>query len=85
MTPFKNNQSKDLKPIVKVPAENAAFGKKTYQQGDMNNSPVTKVAPSLSPFKMPTNGVTNADSSRLQDASKLPGRVSDGPCEAPFC
>ena len=63
--------------MVKV-YEVDAFGKKSYQQGDMNLAPITQTVPSKSAFKTPKNSVNNGDSSRLQQASKLPGRVSDG-------
>ncbi len=70
-----DNYDKNSKPLVKA-YDSSAFGKKIYKQGDMNNAPVTRVAPSLSPLNILTNKVTDADSARLQKASKLSGRVS---------
>ena len=71
---------KNNKPLIKV-SEVVPFGKKSYQQGDMNKAPVVPATASQSAFGsnvMPKNGVTSTDSTRLQKASKLPGRVSDG-------
>ena len=75
---------KNLKPIVNAPAESTAFNKTTFRQGDMNKTPMTSTVSSKSAFSLLKNKVSNADSARLQNASKLPGRVSDTPCKAPF-
>ena len=72
-----DNYDKNNKPLVKT-FDVPAFGKQVYTQGDLNKAPITSVAPSLPPFNILTNKVTNADSARLQNASKLPGRAADG-------
>ena len=71
-----DNYEKNAKPLVKVNSEDP-FSKKSYQQGDMNKSPF-KSAPSLPALDILKNKVSDADSTRLQKASKLPGRVSSG-------
>jgi hypothetical protein len=72
-----DNYDKNNKPLVKS-FDIPAFGKQIYTQGDINKAPITAVTPSLSPFNILTNKVTNADSAKLQKASGLPGRAADG-------
>ena len=73
-----NNYDKNLNPIVKAAASLSAFGNKLFRQGDKNLTPVVPAKPSKPAFNLLKNKVSNADSAKLQKASKLPGRVSDG-------
>lgn len=53
-----------------------AFSKSVFKQGDRDNAPVVKSQPSLAPLNILKNSVTDASSSKLQKANKLPGRVT---------
>ncbi len=65
------NQDMNNSPVVKVVPTVTAF-----KQTDQNAAPVVKAAPSKAAFSMPSNGVTDGSSTRLQKATKLPGRVT---------
>jgi hypothetical protein len=75
MKPFTQTKDMDNKPLVKV-YDNAPFSKKQYTQGDINKAPVVKPTTSLSPLDILKNKVSDADSSKLQKATKVPGRVA---------
>ena len=68
----------NLKPIVKTPSQEKAFNQATYHQGDSNKAPLTRVTTPKAAFGesvMPKNKVTSASSTKLQKATRLPGRV----------
>jgi hypothetical protein len=73
-----DNYEKNNKPMVAVPSEQTAFGNQTFQQGDRNLAPITRKAPSLPAFDLLKNKPGETGSAKLQQASKLPGRVSTG-------
>lgn len=76
MTNQITDYDKNRKPMVKVtPTE------EKVKQGEQNLAPMTKPVTSKSKYSeniMPDNGVTDSSSSKLQKASKLPGRVGNG-------
>ncbi len=66
--------NKNAKPVVKAPATQSAFKIQDKDLAPISAAPVAQSA--FSKSVMPTNGVTESASAKLQSASKLPGRVN---------